>query len=96
MAAQPHAAHHIYLKKAEPIVVSNLLERLRLVDSQVVDQNVELRKALDHAASSVGGPEIGGNPLHFASRSGVMHLLYRFIHSLVASSIDYDRRAFVG
>ena len=46
MARQPHAAHEVDLDHPLPFGVGDLLERARLEDAQIVDQDVEVGKAL--------------------------------------------------
>ena len=40
VARQAHAAHHVDLEEALPVLVRDLHERLRLEDADVVDQDV--------------------------------------------------------
>src|SRR4051812_21993985 len=41
VAAQPNAAHHIHVEELPPVVIGNLVESLRLEDTQIVNENVD-------------------------------------------------------
>ena len=42
---QPHAAEHVDLEEPQPVLVGDLLERLRLEDAHVVDEDVHVGSA---------------------------------------------------
>jgi hypothetical protein len=41
-----HAAEHVDFKEAQPVGIGNLFERLRIEDSQIVDENIDVGKRL--------------------------------------------------
>ena len=45
-AREPHAAQHVDLEEAAPVVVGNLLERLGFEDAEVVDEDLDARVAV--------------------------------------------------
>ena len=47
VARQAHAAHIVYLDNCVPIIIGDLLERLRLVYAHVIDKNIDGRHSLD-------------------------------------------------
>ncbi len=47
MPRQADAAHKVCLDNRVPVVVGDLLERLRLVNTEVIDKNIDGRDSLD-------------------------------------------------
>ncbi len=61
VSGQTNATHHIGLKKAQPILIADLLEGLGLENAEVVDQQVDLGQLLDQSLTTLGTAEVGGN-----------------------------------
>ena len=53
--AQAHAAQHVDLEKPQPVGVGDLLERLRLEDAEVVDDDFDVREASRHLVGGRSG-----------------------------------------
>ena len=68
-AAQPHAAQDVDLEEAPPVLVGDLLERLRLEDAEVVDQDVDVGKRSRQGRSTASAvAEVAGEALDLRAR----------------------------
>jgi hypothetical protein len=63
MAAQADSAQDVHFEKTKPIFIGDLLERLRLEDTEIVDQNVDFGKLPDGLLNGSGGAKIGGEAI---------------------------------
>ena len=60
MAGETHPAQNIDLKEPKPIGVRDVLERLRLEDAEVVDQDLDVGMAADQFLDRLSRPKVPG------------------------------------
>jgi hypothetical protein len=60
VTTETHAAQYVHFEDVQPIGVGYALKGFGLEYAQVVDQNVDLRKAVNRGAGSICGSEVGG------------------------------------
>src|SRR5438477_496119 len=94
MARQAHAAHKVYLDNCVPIIIGDLLERLRLVYAHVIDKNIHDRHSLDTFGNSVRRGEIYSDAADFRVADFFPDTFSRAINSLLSAASDNDRRSF--
>lgn len=95
-AAETHAAEDVDFEKSPPILVRNLLERLGLENSEVVDENVHQWKTLEKSLSGFGCGKVAGKAFDFGSGRGALNLLGRLGDAFLGTAINDDARAFGG
>src|SRR5207249_11987880 len=94
MARQAHAAHKVYLDNCVPIIIGDLLERLRLVYAHVIDKNIHDRHSLDTFGNSIRRGEIYSDAADFRVADFFPDTFSRAINSLLSAASDNDRRSF--
>jgi hypothetical protein len=67
MTRQAHAAHEVDLDHPLPLIVRDLLERVRLEDAEIVDQDRDLGEAGQRQLRAPNGAEVGGQRLEVAA-----------------------------
>ncbi len=93
-AAQAHAAEEVGLDDGVPVVVGQLVEGLRLVDADVVDEDVDLRVALVDFAHVIDGAQVAGEGVECRLGVGLLDPFDRLGHAVVGAAVDDDFRAF--
>jgi hypothetical protein len=91
MAAQADPAQDIHFEKAKPIFIRDLFERLRLEDTEIVDQNIDFRKLPKGLLNGSGGAQVGGEALDLRSARVRAQFLYCSGDALLRPAIDDDR-----
>src|SRR5947208_10037946 len=91
MTRQAHAAHKVYLDNCVPIIIGDLLERLRLVYAHVIDKNIDVRRSLDAFGNSVRRGEIYGDAADFRVANLFPDIFSRVVDSLLSTASDNDR-----
>ena len=90
MAGQPHAAHDVDLEEPQPILVGDLVERLRLEDAEVVDQDVYLGDLAYQIRHTLGGGQVGGGPSDLHVAADFLNLLDGPFNPLLRPAVDDD------
>ena len=67
MAAKAHATHEVRFDNGAPIVIGEGLERLRVVDAEIVDEDVDGGKSFDDALGGGRVGQVGGERLDRAA-----------------------------
>jgi len=65
MPRQPHPAHHIDLEHPGPVIILDIEEGFRLVDSEIVDENIDLGELRDQPGAALGAAEIEDGRMNF-------------------------------
>src|ERR1700688_447781 len=93
MPAEPHPAHHIDLEKPQPIRIRDFLERLRLKDTEIVDQNIDVRKLLDGLAYAVSRAQVSGKSFGKTATALPAQLRQTLVNPPPRAPVDNDRSA---
>jgi hypothetical protein len=64
IAAQADSAQHVHFEKTKPIFIRDLLERLGLKDTEIVDENIDCGKLPRCFLNGSGRAEVGGEALN--------------------------------
>ena len=96
VARQAHAAHDVDLEHGAPVLVGRVEEGLGLVDAEVVDQDVDRRKALDDGGAAFGGGQVDGRALRLGRRDGALDLGRGLGHRRLGAPVDDHGRAHAG
>ena len=83
-------------KKRSQSPSPNLLERLRLEDAEIVDEDVGFRHRAQEGLDAFGGGEIGGEALDLGFRQRGQELLLRLAHGGLGAAVDDDMGAACG
>src|SRR5437868_14596332 len=94
MARQTHTAHKVYLDSCVPVIIGDLLERLRLVYAQVIDKNIDVWRGLDTFENSVGLGQIYCDAADFCVADFFPDPFRCVINSLLRTASDNDRCSF--
>ncbi len=93
--AQADSAQDIHFEKTKPIFIRDLLERLRLKDTEIVDQNIEFGESLDGLLNGSGGAKVGGEAVNLSSARGCAQFFYGTVDALLCPAIDDDGSSFL-
>ena len=63
VSRQAHPAHEVHFDHPRPLVVPDLLERARLEDAQIVDQDRDVGEPRDRQLGALRRAEVGGERL---------------------------------
>ena len=66
-AGEAHPAHNVDLEEPHPIRVRDVLERLRLKDAHVVDEDVDLGVAANQVLDRLSRPKVACEADHVAA-----------------------------
>ncbi len=75
VATESHAAHDVDFEHAHPLRIGNFLEWFEVEDTDVVDEDVDLRELLHGGAHAFNGAQIGSYSFQLAGSSRVFGLL---------------------
>jgi len=94
MARQADAAHKVRLDNRAPIVVGDLFEWLRLVNTEIVNQNIDRRKSSRGFDRCLGVREIGHERFEHGVRSRPENGRDGFRHALFSATVHDNACAF--
>ncbi len=94
-ARQPHAAQHVDVEEARPVGIGDVLERLRLEDAEVVDQDLDAGVGRDQRFGGGRGAQVAGEAEDRAAGRG-LDARDRGIDRGLGAAVDDDAGAFGG
>src|SRR2546427_9501105 len=89
VAAEAHATQKVHFEKTQPVGIGYVFEWLGLEDAQVIDWNVDFRKALNGCTRSVRGSEISGQTFDLARNASFIEGGNGLVDALRGASV-YD------
>ena len=96
MTRQAHPAHEVDLDHLLPLVVPDLLERARLEDAEIVDQDRDVGEAVDRQLGTLGRAEIRGERLQLCCRMSFGDGGHRISHAGLGPAVDDHPRTLGG
>src|ERR1700722_10743579 len=87
-AAEAYTTEHIDLEDVAPILVGNFIERLRLINSEVVNKNVHRWKKLQQIVGGRGCGQVSGKSLDFRRGHSFLDLFQGRTYSRVRTSFQ--------
>jgi hypothetical protein len=95
-AAEAYPTEHIDLEDVAPILVGELIERLGLINSEVVDQNVHRRKTFEQAFRCHSCGQVSGKSLDVCLVHRLTNLFQRETNGVIRTSVHDDTSTFRG
>src|SRR6266481_6369166 len=85
--AEAYTAEHIDLEDVAPILVGNFIERLGLINSEVVNENVHRGKKLEQVFSCRSCGQVSGKSLDFRRGHSLPNLFQREVNCVIRTSV---------
>jgi len=96
MAGEPDAAHEVLFDDGEPVFVGDFLEGFRLIDAQVIDEDLDLRVTPGGFRGRIGVREVEGKGLQICLRVGCVDMGNGFADAGFGAAIEDDAGALGG
>jgi hypothetical protein len=90
---QTHAAHHVHVEEALPVLIRDVFKCLGLEDADIVHQDIGVGHARDKRRDARCGREVRGDALGLRSGDILCQTRQRRLHAFLAASVDEHVRA---
>ena len=93
MPGQTHPAHHIDFEHPGPVGILDIEKAFRLVDAEIVDEDIDLGELRRQRRAALGAAEIDRRRMHLGIRRGLPDFGRGFSDRALLASVDDDFRA---